>query len=389
MAAKYFTSREKVERFMDSVLKKFRQQSDHKCDYRVFDCTTVSLFLYILNGIANNDMEYFKCSATELARKLNKPKPTIQRRVRLLCSLGFVTYSSFYDAEKKRKTVSVYRLNPAISLYFKTGTSASIRLKILDASVKMHNRRLLEYDYPMQGFRSDVSVGTVEAKIEFGPQGKEVDEDAVLNTLAESISKEDIEKGQKLKENQRWKEYGDAWVGVAKDIWVNCNTRKGRGSELPIWYGDTANMPAMACKERRELTKTLEKFGGKISVLAWFVYCGSYPRLDQKNKPVFDPNMPHTQWTGVDKRPSVFVKYFDAIIKDKNFHALAQRSDILDVMKENYGELIGNIPPKDGGSELSAIGYIIGGMKDDIPTAPPIQSPGQGEDTSMPGCPSW
>ena len=183
----------------------------------------------------------------------------------------------------------------------------------------------LNYEGDLQGFTVDVPLGDEEPK-EATQQQPENDDDAE-EKLNELIAQTNEDKAKKQREASEWRRKGDAFVNGASKLWIFAQSQMGHGTAHPNWGGDRKLLSPGASRERQELVKIFQQYGGKTAALAWYVFAGGVPDLDENTgRPKFTLVAPHRQFASQDKRPSQFAKYFNAILQDKFFKDFATKT---------------------------------------------------------------
>lgn len=243
-------------------------------------------------------------------------------------------------------------LNSGFLSIFEAGNHR-LKLKFLNDSVNIYLDRLLGE----QGFRYNVLYGEDEndpskiiSPVSFGDQ------------TIESAEKSAESRKEKAAENKKWREYNDAFVQCAANLWKGARSRLGHGFEDPIWNASGSNLSPSAKTLRRELTKTFESVGGHVAALSWYLYVLGTPEKDAKGKLVFDLKIPHRQFKGSDMKPSGYAKHIDAIVSDPDFQYMSQ--DGWDTAKKEllkyFGEDLLEVGPRDGTAYSAKLGYVFG-----------------------------
>ena len=113
--------------------------------------------------------------------------------------------------------------------------------------------------------------------------------------------------------------------------------------------------------ERSELIKTLERYGGGVTYIAWLIYNYYTPELDENGNSKFSTEYPWRNCVFGEKKPLQFSKNFSSLIMSKEFRekATVGWSDVRENAVENGFEEILMIPPRIG-TVRDVLGYNLG-----------------------------
>jgi hypothetical protein len=143
----------------------------------------------------------------------------------------------------------------------------------------------------------------------------------------------------KQKENFEWIGYVNEFIMGAGKIWTEAQGKLGYGYEKAIWDDEPGRLGATPKRERNEIGKIFQAYGGFRTALAWYVYCCGIPQFDGMGKMIWDNKSPHRQYVTCDKKPSQFAKHFNAILADEIFKDLEQNKE--DEIKTNLQTYFG------------------------------------------------
>jgi hypothetical protein len=215
----------------------------------------------------------------------------------------------------------------------------------------------LDLPFEAQGFKTVTEVGSDEPE-----EVKQDTPEETAEKITELIKRDDEIKARKMREAQEWKIFGNRFVDGAAALWKFAQKADGYGGADPIWAGPTNRLSPAARKERLELTKIFEQYGGKTSAVAWYIYTCAEPVLDENTgKRKYDPLKPHTQNVTIDRRPSQFARYFNSILADGSFKNFTTKKwDEISTQLKLYFPETFETPPRDGLSEHEKVGYAFG-----------------------------
>lgn len=174
------------------------------------------------------------------------------------------------------------------------------------------------------------------------------------------MGREDKAKADKARTDALWRERSDLWVTGSAELWVQAQSLLGMGASRPNWEGPIGLLSPTAKRERSELVKTYQSFGGRITGLAWYIFCCGIPQRDKYGKLLYSPDEPHRQFITVDRKPSQFTKHFNAIMKDPEFLKIAKEdfTKFKIILQKYFGGVL-DVSPR-GRSEIDLLGFTLG-----------------------------
>lgn len=322
-----------------------------------FDSIASDCFCFLLNECARNNNKSVQVSSYALSRVTHSTRKRVRTRLDVMARYGLLRIKTEWrnDGSNKRKPMTLTP-NPWLFPLLSVGAKVSHKFQAAKHFSKIGVDRL-EYEEAVQGFKSDTPLGTDE------PEG--IQDDTPEETgekINELIEKEEKRKAEKLKEQEEWRKLGNAFVDQAATMWKKGQEALGHGSADPVWSGDPNRLAPSARKERLELTKIFEQWGGKPTILAWYIFTCGLPEVDRNTgKRTFNLNKPHTQFASIDRRPSTFAKYFNSILMDPTF---------IQYSKKDWGQFYPHAeklfpgtfdkPARDGKTEYEKLGYKFG-----------------------------
>ena len=324
----------------------------------VFDPVGTKLLWILVDRQMQTKVPSVRMSRSHLGRILRTSVKIVRSRM-----VGLSRYGLIRVETPKSKTHPMIRdtpyiyVNPMIINMMSPDCYTRQKMAVIKHWASVGIRRL-EYEDDIQGFYGDCLYGH--------PEPKDCEPMAVEKQFDEILGRESEEKARRSRENQTWREYSEAFVKGASEIWVRCQMALGYGSARPNWEGDIATLSSSAKKERYELAKTLEAYGGRVSALSWYIFCAGSPELDKFGRPIFSNFTPHRQFISIDKKPSSFSKHFNAILKDTMFLHLSQNewATTSEELKIYFGGII-EVAPRNN-TEYEKIGYEFGSSRPSV-----------------------
>jgi len=298
-----------------------------------FDLNTAGLIATMCELCADNSQPQFKISLANLSEAAHVSQQCTRTRIDRLVTFGLITTESEWSEVKNRRNVTTFRLHKHLAMAI--GKSARTQMQT-EAS---------KY-FTAVGLKRLTGDGELSD-----------DESSAFNNLAQRAA---TEKSQKLRETTEWRDNDKHFVAGAAKCWQHIQAYRGYGSQMPNWFGD--NLAPSAMQERRELTKLFQQYGGRVTALAWRVFVGGIPDMDEKTgRTKFDIHNPHIQFASVDKKPSQFAKHFNAILSDKNFMELATIDwPKTEPVLRGYFAGMMDVGPRSGADDSDLIGFYMG-----------------------------
>jgi len=316
-----------------------------------FDPNGKAIVDYLLNE--RDHRQPIPISSYSLSKQIYTGRKKVRIRLEKLANCSLLNVHNAWSAEKNRKRPMEILINPMLVNVVTPGVNPTLRKAAVKQFIATGIRRLEYADEKIQGFTSDVLFGQVET-------GDWTGEQAELK-LEDVIKKEDFEKAERIKQNSEWRKMDAIFVQGAADLWVYGQVACGYGKSRPNWEGDVSSLSTTMKRERRELTQAFQQYGCRITALAWYIFTGGKAAVNpETGRPEFTIVSPHRQFASIDKKPSTFVKHFNAILKDSLFIELAtSKWTTIEPMLVSYFSNIFGQGPRDG-DEYSKTGIIIG-----------------------------
>ena len=337
---------------------------------------TERILFIVMNESAKSETDAVRISTSHLGKLTGQKRSTISRRLKFMAKYSLITCFNEWSVDNKGiKNTQQIRVNPKINYILKNGAKQGIVMKCIESFFSKSIERD-ESETDLQGFQFNVKFGDkepasikdiqVEASRSNYSEFKQSESEAG-DDISKMIAKEDSQRGQRMKDNKFWREKADKFVDIAGRLWRRAQMTHGYGEAFPNWHGATRDMSASAKRERAELVATLKQYGGKTSALTWYIYCLGKAEIDPKTlKPIFSPHAPHRQYITVDRKPSQYTKYFNAIIADPYFKEYATKKweEVRPQLETNFGCIL-DLIPRDSRDEFGKTGIQIG---QDIPS---------------------
>jgi hypothetical protein len=334
---------------MHKAVRKLERYED-----QAFDPISMEILYIVMNEQYKHCGDPITMSTYQLANLTCASRHRIRSRLLRLCRYGLVKcISGWSDSEiNKRKPLQI-EVNPMLAEVLVPKVNQPTIRTAVNHFVSLGISRL-EYEKDLQGFDTDCEYG----KEESGPKKDFKETTEKLNNL---VRLENKVEANKREERFYWKVKSDDFVKCSSKVWSTIMAKNGFGSSKPNWDGD--NISPAATKERRELVKTFQQYGGRITALAWWIFVGGSPIIDDNKRPKYLPQIPHRQFVSSDKKPSQFAKHFNAILQDKYFIDASKGNwkDTSKFLESWYGEIL-HIGSRDMETTYDKLGYSFGDM---------------------------
>jgi len=315
-----------------------------------FDPISRDLFHKIILMTKNNEMG-LKISYRQLSHILGTKINRLRRRLLLMARFGIIKMiSPWRDDDTGLREIGTIYINPSLYASLVINKSVVLRKMLVTKLVKLGIERLDEED-DTQGFNHTCLYGREEPH-------KSADRAEVQ--LINMMDREDKAKADKARTDALWRERSDLWVTGSAELWVQAQSLLGMGASRPNWEGPIGLLSPTAKRERSELVKTYQSFGGRITGLAWYIFCCGIPQRDKYGKLLYSPEEPHRQFITVDRKPSQFTKHFNAIMKDPEFLKIAKEdfTKFKIILQKYFGGVL-DVSPR-GRSEIDLLGFTLG-----------------------------
>jgi len=337
----------------------FDQLSRHSRKLGVYDdtfCDPISsdIVWLALNECDQQGIDKVQLSSYSMANRLHTTRKRVRLRYHKLAHFGLVKVTTEWrnDGTNKR-TPTHLQPSPYLIRILQPGTKPALKLEAVKHFVALGLERF-ESEERLQGFEAHCPYGQDIPEDEI----RESDAMARLNQL---VRMADTNKADKIREAELWRGHDEAFMLGAARLWVYAQSAMGHGTAQPNWSGETKNLSPTASKERRELSKTFRQYGGRITGLAWYIFVCGVPGKDGQGRVKFDLSVPHRQFASIDKKPSTFVKHFNAILKDPYFVRFAKKEwEAVYPSLKTYFQDVLDVTPFDGETPQLKLGYNIG-----------------------------
>lgn len=315
----------------------------HK-NFTKFNAYDYMILCHIFEEFDKNTHE-FGSSVNLISNELWIPEEDVLRSLKSLANFGLICCHS--EETEGRKLNYQIKVNPTIvGIVTIVGFTKNYKAVITHIA-KQGIIRKARFDSPIQGFRIDTRFGDRELEVEPYNAEKEI----------LKISRDQSEKKAKQEEDiQAWRALSNEFAHGCAKVWVMAQSAQGFGSAMPNWALE--DCPSKVRAERSELIKTFKQYGGRVTALAWMLFCGGITEVDENGKIKYSINCPHRQFVTSDKKPSQFSKNFNSILKDPILHEWARNEWAVYyiLLKEIYSTSL-DTPPKQGEE------YILSGLQ--------------------------
>lgn len=307
------------------------------------DPNTVALFTHIhaVDG-AKGDAGGKLVSLRDVADAINLSRGICGRRVQLLAS-----FSVWNVINPGRRAVEVI-INPVINRALHDRTPAVELNQIVTRLVRIGVARSNGLD-ALQGFRSHVPFGTAEP-LRLLTDGTDTDQSAEdQNLFAEAVAAAELQSKRETDKQRVKREAADLaikatrFVEVCAEVWQRGQIFHGRMNAMeklaPSWWADDPRtLTEVNRREYRELAAAFARYGTMRVGMAWRYFCGGAPIKDVKDRVQFIPDIPHIQWTSLDKKPTHFSKHLNALFTDPVFRDWMHDETRLNKVRGDYGQ---------------------------------------------------
>lgn len=351
----------RVKSFFDGLDKEARKHDIH--EHSAFDSISSEIVWHVMLKCLDDDRQSAPVSTYELSNKCHTTRSRVRYRMIELCRYGLIKIQNDWrnDGSLKRRAALI-SVNPWLFSVMQTGCKPAHKLAAIKYFIDLgKNRR--ESDINLQGFKSDVPLGKEEPELS---EIAEAQPKETFDELNDLIAKEAKEKADALREQTQWRKDSEVFVSGAGRLWTKAQCAMGHGSAVPAWAGDKKLLGPTVLRERQELVKVFQQYGGRVAALAWHIWTCGIAEIDDKTlKPVYDPSTPHRSFAQVDRRPSQFAKYLSAILMDQFFIERATKDweRVEPLLREYFGPTM-DVRPKGCANDESLIGMKFGQVQD-------------------------
>jgi hypothetical protein len=299
-----------------------------------FDPISEKVMGYIVSRSINDGVRQF--SNTALLRIFDISKKMMASRLRALARYGLIRVTYLYSDDRLGFFNGLeIEVNPIIVGLYKTGAANRNIKHFVDHYYKIGFMRLDIEDKCVQGFYTHCEYGYKE------PETSEAGMLQWKDKLFEIIENVDSKKAEKQKDNLMWMDISNEFVAGCAKLWTKGQGQMGYGYNDPVWGGEISLLSPTAKRERSELVKLFQSYGGLTTAIAWFIFVCGVPEKDDMGKLIFDLTAPHRQFVTIDRKPSQFAKHFNAILSDLHFkNFISQSEDTIAMLKKFYSDCV-------------------------------------------------
>jgi hypothetical protein len=308
-------SRDLAYGFLAALQKETRQRANKKLDIKVciqdaVDPVAQSVLMFAYNEAASSHDKTCRLSSAHIANLCLTKRYWVRKAVEGLARVGILHVLNGWknDGSKERLPWQI-TINPLVIATIGSGSRPVERRATIAHLADLAIARTV-LDWKVQGFEYDCKFGSEEL---VPPDEIEVSTTDKLLSMIEGATEADL---VKARERERWAKLNEAFVNGCATIWSTHQGARGFGYVEPNWKGSPGGLAPAARKERTELTKTFQQYGGAITGILWELYCSYEHSYDKNGKLVYDVDRPHQQYTTTDKKPSQFAKHFNALLRD-------------------------------------------------------------------------
>jgi hypothetical protein len=274
-------------------------------------------------------------SSIWLSRQIGVSRKQVMGRTKHLARYGFIRVQWRKRTDNSLlNEINQVDLNPVLVGIFKQQTGVKSLKSFVEHYFQVGFRRLEDEENDIQGFWTDCKYGFQEPE-----KGAQPTWQSRLIAFDERQT-ETVQK--KRRENFEWIGYSNGFIDGCGKLWTKCQGMQGYGYNKAVWDNDVSLMPVTAKRERSELAKLFQSYGGMKTAFAWYVFCAGLPQCDEMGKMLWDNKSPHRQYVTVDKKPTQFSKHFNALLADKIFVDIWEnkRDEIREQLFQYFGDYI-------------------------------------------------
>lgn len=297
-----------------------RAHQEQHSERSAFDPISASILETLMKR--SQEKGFVDMSSIWLSRIIVTSQKRVRSRLLHLARYGFIRVeyqtrtdgSGFHDK-------SCFQINPVLLGIFRTDPGAKTIDSFVNHYFLLGFSRIEDDVFDIQGFWTDCRYGHREPEkgTQLAWQSRLV---GIMNY------REDVKKAKTM-ENFKWHQLSNDFALGCGKIWTECQGRSGLGYNKAVWDGENNDLGPVPKRERSELGKLFQTYGGRKTAIAWYVFCGGIEAVDPNGKRIYDPKSPHRQFTTIDKKPSQFAKHFNAVLSDPIF------IDLFEKQKEN------------------------------------------------------
>jgi hypothetical protein len=310
------------------------------------DLHAVGVFSWVLATEAPTAKDGGKLIAINaMAQRLNNSRGTCDRRMRLLAMFGFW---NVVRSEQIRAPYEV-TVNPTVIrliesrvplVEVKQAITRLVRIGIVRASGAES----------LQGFRSHVAYGEREistvlrdrtADDRLGDDERDLFAEATAD--AEKAHRLETDKERAKREKAKLAAKANRFIEVCAELWQRGQIAYGRMNPAervaPNWWAaNPKQLTDVLRREYKELESTWLRYGTMRVGMAWRYFNGQAPLKDAKDRVQFIPDIPHIQWSSLDKKPTHFAKHLNALFCDPVFRSWMEDDARLAKVRADYGD---------------------------------------------------
>ena len=288
----------------------------------------------LISKIMEISLKKGKCdlSAVWLSRLIQATRRQVRSRLLHLARYGIIRVEGRIRSDGTGLNDSnIIEVNPVLFGIYKTNSGAKASDQFVSHYFMIGFSRLDDDVNELQGFWIDCKYGEKEPE-EGSPSSWQSRLIGIMNY------REDV-KAAKVSDNFKWSQLRDDFAAGCGKIWTECQGRSGLGYNKAVWDAETGTLGPIPRREKSELGKLFQSYGGRKAAIAWYVFCGGVESIDENGKRIYDPKSPHRQFVTIDKKPSQFAKHFNAILSDPIFIDLYenQKENVENHIAPNFG----------------------------------------------------
>ena len=307
-----------------------RGYQEQHSERSAFDTISSAILLELMKR--SLEKGFVEISSLRISREIRSSRKKVRTRLFHLARYGIIRVEHRYKTDGSGlNEMNVIEINPVLLGIFRTNSGAKSMDQFINHYFMLGFTRLEDDENDVQGFWRDCKYGHKE------PEGGSPS--SWQSRLIGIMNYREEVKAVKASDNFKWHQLANDFTLGCGKIWTECQGRSGLGYNKAAWDGDINLLGPARKKERAELGKLFQSYGGRKAAIAWYVFCGGVESIDENGKRIYDPKSPHRQFVTIDKKPSQFAKHFNAILSDPIFIDLYenQKENVENHIAPNFG----------------------------------------------------
>ena len=286
-----------------------------------------------------------------IAKDLNLGRWVVTARLKVLAMFGIITvHIGKSDAVSNHKLPCEIVINPVVErLLTAKGCNAVEMQQVVNRLVRIGGVRAESLE-ALQGFKSHVPYGEDEPQrlltdgaTDDGVCAEERDLFGEASAETERAHRLETDKERAKREKAEMAARANKFIEVSAEIWQRGQIAYGRMNPAervaPNWWAADPRQLVEVLRKEYKCLESMWMLYGTIRVgMAWRYFNGQAPLKDAKDRVQFIPDIPHIQWSSLDKKPTHFAKHLNALFCDPVFRNWLEDEARLAKVRGDYGE---------------------------------------------------